>query len=134
MTQDFSKCKVGDTLWSTQFGVCTVEDIQSNTIFMTKDGAVRTYFRDTGKYFDADQIQSLFFSKPDLIVPPPPKKKVTGFLVKWVNLYKYPYDRSTITDGCLYTSLEDALKGTSKYGSYIKTISVKIPYEYEEET
>lgn len=63
----FTKCKVGDKLWSIQLGECEVERINESYIYvkMIKNiNRVHCYTINHGRYNDNDEYSSLFLQKP----------------------------------------------------------------------
>ena len=78
---DFSGVKVGDKLWSVQLGECEVthapqtdkDRIICCPMYCCHDSLC--YSQD-GKLMDNHPVQSLFWSRPEIIAPPKPKRKV----------------------------------------------------------
>lgn len=70
-TNDFSKCKVGEKLWSLQLSECVVVEIDEDddSVRCENTEGARRYYSFDGKYFHEDNFQSLFFSKPEIIAP-----------------------------------------------------------------
>tara|TARA_R110000850_G_scaffold24887_7_gene72400 strand:+ start:2692 stop:3024 length:333 start_codon:yes stop_codon:yes gene_type:complete len=74
--QDFSRCKVGDKLWSIQLGDCEVVGWDSNINLLARQmgGADnKLYYRLNGFRSMTDHAQSLFFSNPNIVAPEPEK-------------------------------------------------------------
>lgn len=75
-TNDFSKCRVGDKLWSIQLGDCVVSAIypsgQPYPIKVANENRVIKGYTFKGLYELNDYHQSLFFSNPNIIAPPEP--------------------------------------------------------------
>lgn len=73
-TNDFSKCRVGDKLWSIQLGDCIVSELTLSEICVISDNGIYEYYYFDGKFSSADKYQSLFFSNPNIIAPPEPPR------------------------------------------------------------
>ena len=75
-TNDFSKCRVGDKLWSIQLGDCTVTSNQDTSypIEIKNSSGFALIYTQFGKYNHSDMHQSLFFSNPNIIAPPEPPR------------------------------------------------------------
>ena len=75
-TNDFSKRKIGDKLWSIQLGDCVVSAIfqsgQPYPIKVANENGVIKGYTFKGLYEINDYHQSLFFSNPNIIAPPEP--------------------------------------------------------------
>lgn len=71
--QDFSKCKVGDKLWSIQLGDCEVVEVTFNKIAVDTYNWYEEYdlcgFISMG---EQQHHQSLFFSNPNIVAPEHP--------------------------------------------------------------
>lgn len=80
-TNDFSKAKVGDKLWSIQLGECVVCEINHaypRRLFpVLCKNSIRTAekYTNLGLHGITDTFQSLFWSKPEIIAPEMPKRK-----------------------------------------------------------
>lgn len=73
-TNDFSKRRVGDKLWSIQLGDCIVSELTLSEICVISDNGIYEYYYFDGKFSSADKYQSLFFSNPNIIAPPEPPR------------------------------------------------------------
>lgn len=74
-TNDFSKCKIGDKLWSIQFGECVVKGIFPNQIIVMSEYDFGCWsYQLNGCFNRKDKQQSLFFSNPNIIAPPEPPR------------------------------------------------------------
>lgn len=80
-----SGVRVGDELWSIQLGKCVVKEVRVNSIEAVGDSGCACFYGFDGRYFEQDQMPSLFWSEPKCEVPPKPKRKVKKLL--WVNVY-----------------------------------------------
>lgn len=81
-TNDFSKCKVGQKLWSIQLGECEVISPMNQTIeCINNEGEKRVYWH-SGSFHRKDYHTSLFWSKPEIITPEKPKEKIPFDLEK----------------------------------------------------
>lgn len=72
--QDFSKCKIGDHLWSIQLGECEVTRIDGGYVMVRNflsEKCAHAYEQD-GRRNISHAHQSLFFSNPNIVAPPPP--------------------------------------------------------------
>src|SRR5574343_827613 len=77
-TNDFSKCKIGDTLWSiySKYGL----DLETNCkiVSILRDSKIGVVLHSEGPDVvlhdinQADRFQALFFSRPQIIAPPEP--------------------------------------------------------------
>lgn len=76
-TNDFSKAKVGDKLWSLQGGPCKVVScvgISAYPIRVMYVNGKEDYYTANGRYLEKESYQSLFWSKPEIIAPEKPVK------------------------------------------------------------
>ncbi len=92
-TNDFSKCKVGDKLWSIQLGECVVESTTSTSItgypiMVGANGRICAYTIHA-KFYNEDSQQSLFFSNPNIIAPPEPVRLPDYKPGEWVAVWDY---------------------------------------------
>lgn len=64
MKEKFDGAKVGDRVWSSQYGWCTVTCVSENTIviFIKKTNTEKRYFKD-GKCFTGDAYPTLFWNE-----------------------------------------------------------------------
>lgn len=104
-TNDFSKARVGDKLWSIPLGDCEVFKILENKTYpisvVNRDGAQESYDY-LGKRITEDSNQSLFWSNPNIIAPEKPARmkevKMNGYIdMRYVddNIKFYPSVDST---------------------------------------
>ena len=77
-TNDFSKCKVGDKLWSIQLGDCEILSVTNTElqypILVCGESRRRCTYTRAGMFYQDDINQSLFFSNPNIIAPPEPPR------------------------------------------------------------
>lgn len=89
-TNDFSKCKIGDKLWSIQLGDCKIvhRDLPNQTYPISVEGNSRgcMYTKD-GKFELTDKHQSLFFSNPNIIAPPEPPRMPDYKPGQWIAVW-----------------------------------------------
>lgn len=89
---DGSRAKVGDRVYSLQWGWGTVRHIFTDGLFPigvffdegADDGEC---FTKDGKRFPTVQSPDLFYGPPEIIGPPKPKRTVKRTLKRWVNVY-----------------------------------------------
>lgn len=72
-TNDFSKRKIGDKLWSIQPGDCEVRHIGLDKIIVSSGIWNASYLLNGNLHYE-DRFQSLFFSNPNIIAPPEPPR------------------------------------------------------------
>lgn len=88
-TSDFSGVKVGDKLWSVQLGECEVSETSRAGIYriFCKSKLSEASYTASGLYSEEAAVQSLFWSRPEIIAPPKPRRKVTKTMEAWANVY-----------------------------------------------
>lgn len=94
-TNDFSKCKVGQELWSIEVGDCKFEKITNEGIFVSNNDNVIFQYNFNGTYLNWAKNQSLYFSNPNIIAPEKPKEKIPFDLEKALS---GEYDLVTLND------------------------------------
>ena len=65
--------KVGDKVWTIQFGDVRVVDIWKDGPYKIVVGEIRERYTSDGRYWDSDHHPSLFWSDPHIISPPKPE-------------------------------------------------------------
>lgn len=87
-TNDFSKRRVGDKLWSIQLGDCIVSELTLSEICVISDNGIYEYYYFDGKFSSADKYQSLFFSNPNIIAPPEPPRLPDYKPGQWIAVWE----------------------------------------------
>ena len=85
-TNDFSKCLVGDKLWSIQLGDCFV--ISLIPIRVRNSNEEIAAYSKSGLYYCTDKHQSLFFSNPNIIAPPEPPRLPDYKPGQWIAVWE----------------------------------------------
>lgn len=115
--------RVGDKLWSIQLGECEVYEINLGCAhpISVKNGCDRGYYTLAGGYLSSDIHPSLFWSNPNIELPPKPKRMVKKG--GWINIYP-----NNNTGGGIYQSKSKA----DEHAAHNRTTCIKIEYEVEE--
>lgn len=85
-TNDFSKCKVGDSLYCFLLGQCKIIEIHTDSVMPIE---VESEFGKCRFPFDGTYrgIQLLFFSEPQVIAPPEPPRLPDYKIGQWIAVW-----------------------------------------------
>ena len=132
VVSDLSTVRVGDILWSTEYG--RVEVIERGLDWFqfergsNKGGNMVRDLQGCNPVFPGRDADT-FWEKPGIIVPPPPVRKIKRTKDIWVVLYKGDLDQPY---AFAYTKEQNALRDMRTSGDALAKEPVKVTIEYEE--